>query len=482
MEKVLFLCLIKCYFMIAYCCDFSPLFTHSQAAESHIQNFGQTPSQLLNTPHPCRYGLEACWRPLINNVSMSTRNVKFGFGAAVSHIQLQMSHAVRLRCHTPSQSQQFGKKGSSGFVASIYVDGDSIIAIYSDLMVGFMKWSPKTSPKRLHPDRLKALQSRELSRSVSVLKRGSAISSAISEPPIGNWTFKVTVGGEAIAKRKRRTLAPSRLASAKESLSTELSPLIVSCGYFDNTIKVHSAHGCKVVCVEHRGHRGKITSLAMGTDGGYLVTGGEDCTCRVWTVDYPDMAAALADGYVQTAFGGRTKDDEILSCCHVLWGHETPVCSVDLSSELDVVASGSTGGKICLHLLRTGKFIRSFRPSELPDISVRKIVLERHGRMVVQTSDLQMSTFTVNGACLCTVDAGERVQDMKITGEVVISGGDTGHVYIRNLSTLKVLSGLDLSRHGPVRSLCLTPDDLNPVPQYLFIGSDDGMISIVEND
>jgi hypothetical protein len=41
-----------------------------QAAESHIQNFGQTPSQLLpKDPHPHRLSVEESWVPLINNVS-----------------------------------------------------------------------------------------------------------------------------------------------------------------------------------------------------------------------------------------------------------------------------------------------------------------------------------------------------------------------------------------------------------------------------
>lgn len=41
-----------------------------KAAESHIQHFGQTPSQLLaNSPHPGRYRPDECWQPLINNVS-----------------------------------------------------------------------------------------------------------------------------------------------------------------------------------------------------------------------------------------------------------------------------------------------------------------------------------------------------------------------------------------------------------------------------
>jgi hypothetical protein len=28
----------------------------------------------------------------------------------------------------------------------------------------------------------------------------------------------------------------------------------------------------------------------------------------------------------------------------------------------------------------------------------------------------------------------------------------------------------------------LTPDDLNPVPQFLFIGSEDGSITVVDQD
>jgi hypothetical protein len=43
-----------------------------KAAESHIENFGQTPSQLLvKEPHPIRCSADECWVPLINNVSLA---------------------------------------------------------------------------------------------------------------------------------------------------------------------------------------------------------------------------------------------------------------------------------------------------------------------------------------------------------------------------------------------------------------------------
>lgn len=46
------------------------------AAESHIQNFGQTPCQLLvKDPHPARLAASDTWHPLINDVSSLTQCV-----------------------------------------------------------------------------------------------------------------------------------------------------------------------------------------------------------------------------------------------------------------------------------------------------------------------------------------------------------------------------------------------------------------------
>lgn len=98
--------------------------------------------------------------------------------------------------------------------------------------------------------------------------------------------------------------------------------------------------------------------------------------------------------------------------------------------------------------------------------------------------DRSLHTYTVNGMRLCTVDAGEKLNDMKMCshGEILVTGGARCQVLIRTVCDLAVCAALDLSRHGPVRCIGLTPADLNPTPQFLFIGSDDGMITIVEED
>ena len=192
------------------------------------------------------------------------------------------------------------------------------------------------------------------------------------------------------------------------------------------------------------------------------------------------MAVALSDGYMQTALGQSNDGERILSCCHVLWGHETPITCLDLSPDLDVAVSGSANGLVCVHSIRRGDFIRSFRPPCEENVAVSRIALDTYGRMVVHMEDHSLHTYTVNARRLCSIDAGERLHDIKITEEMVVTGGDQCHVHIRSLTTLKVLSLLDLSRHGPIRCIAFTPADLNPATQYLFIGSDDGMITVVD--
>ena len=364
-----------------------------------------------------------------------------------------------------------------------------ITVIYSDWKVGTFRWYPKVPKNRLKPDKLRPLPNRFGCYSRAVVKRGSAapqlMDDDVNELSVGNWSVAVTVGGYEKEQNRRKALMPSRLASAKDALYTDSASLIISCGYWDNSIKVHSTDAWKLECREAGGHYGRIRCLSVADDGGFMVTGGQDSTCRVWVIDNPDLAVSLADGYIQTALGHSTDGEHILCCCHVLWGHEGPVSCVHLSSDLDVVVSGSLDGRICVHTLRRGEFIRSFKPATKPTSSpvpINKVALDKHGRLVIYMGDGALQTYTLNGCRLCHVDAQEIIHDMTITGEVLITGGDRCHVYIRDLTTLKILSGLDLSRHGPVRSISLTPDDLNPTPQHLFIGSDDGMISIVDRE
>lgn len=371
---------------------------------------------------------------------------------------------------------------------------ESLVVIYADLSMGSFKWYPRSREKHLFSlrmDKHKNLARRELSTSRAAIKRGSATPQSMDggRYAVGNWSFGITVGGQAKENLRRKVaLAPSRLAPAMDTISSvESSSLLVSCGYWDDTVKVHSIDGSKLLCSVTGGHRGPIRCLAVGLDGGLMITGGEDGTCRVWLVDHPDMAIALSDGYVQTALGASNGREQLLSCCHVLWGHETAVSCVALSSDLDVAVSGSVDGTVCVHTVRRGEFIRSIqlkRKRSRKVVGIRKIVLDTHGTFVAHTEDGALYAYTINGVFLCCVDAREQLHDVKITsnGEILVTGGENGHLVVRTVRDLHVLSVLNLSRHGPIRCITLTPEELNPIPQFLFVGSDDGLISIVDRD
>ena len=403
--------------------------------------------------------------------------------------------AKNLRCHTPSK--QFANKRSEhakGAVMKLHVLSDTVIAIYADMTVGTYRWSPASKTNRLRMEKIRPFSRRVMSTSRIAMKRGSAISPeqmGKSSLSIGNWSFGVTLGGQVKEElRRNAVLSSNRLISASEmSLSTaEASALIISCGYWDETIKAHNIDASRVVASETGGHHGVIRCLALAQDGALMLSGGQDGTVRVWVVDHPDLSVALSDGYVQTAFGGSNDGGHILSCCHVLWGHDSPIVCLDLDSNIDAVVSGSHSGLVCIHTLRRGEFIRSFSPPALSKNgsarSVLKVAMGTEGNFVVHMEDAGLHTFTINAVRLCSVDAGERLNDLKICSrdEIIVTGGDRCQVLVRRLNDLQVCAMLDLSCHGPIRCIAFTPSDLNPIEQFLFIGSDDGMITVIDEN
>ena len=462
-----------------------------QAAESHIQNFGQTPSQLLvKEPHPARASEETRWRPLMYHVRSPTIAT---ICIALAHLFLQEMVARRLRCHTPPK--QLGLKRTKGAVLNMHVTSEAVLTFYGDGSVASYKFvaARGSRPFSFKLDKHRQLARNDLSTSRSAIKRGSAAPQSMETNPshlaVGPWSFAVTLGGEA-KENLRRKAVTTRLAPYQESLrEAEASGLMVSCGYWDDTVKVHSMDGSRILCSHNGGHRGPIRCLSIGSCGALMVTGGQDATCRVWVVDHADMAVALSDGYVQTALGESNDGDQRLTCCHVLWGHDSPIAAVDLCSDLDVVVSGSLTGMVCVHSVRRGRFVRSFRPRKpghkrSTASAVRKIALDSSGIFVVHLEDGSLHSYTINGAHLCSVGAQEKLNDMRLTsnGEMLITGGEKCQVVVRTVRDLRICSMLDIARHGPIRCLRLTPDDLNPITQYLFIGSDDGMVTIVDED
>jgi len=279
-----------------------------EATESRIQNFGQTPSQLLLKEHPSRFLAEDCWRPFCSEI-FPLRQV---------------------RCWTPhkqfggSFSPESGGSNTSkahGAVLSIHISTDQIIAIYADLNVGTFRWSNLPggdTPFFFKTDKLRPLDTRVVSMSatailtssihnnVSTMDRISELSSLMGgcdqSIPTGSKIFGFTIGGsrKESANRKAattrmgltnkrpsvrplptRTMPKKGLAglstrnlnaissrTLEVTLRPDITPFLLSCGYWDGTIKVHSTDSLSLKCSATGGHRGPITCISIGDDGG----------------------------------------------------------------------------------------------------------------------------------------------------------------------------------------------------------------------
>ena len=189
-----------------------------------------------------------------------------------------------------------------------------------------------------------------------------------------------------------------------------------------------------------------------------IVTGGDDGTCRVWVVEYPEMAAAITDAYVQTALKNQCMNDKAaLRCCHILWGHEGCVVDVQVSTVCDIVCSGDDAGIVCIHALRRGKFIR------LIDVGspVVLLALGDWGEFVVYTEDGFLATWTVNGCKIQSAVVIGTISCMELTngGKFLVVGTVCGKLYFYTTHDLKVCLKLDFSNFGGINCLSFTPPD-----------------------
>lgn len=110
---------------------------------------------------------------------------------------------------------------------------------------------------------------------------------------------------------------------------------ILSCGYWDHVVRLHSLDPTVKLPLGASGtggHRGAITCLSIADGSSLLVTGGQDATCRVWVVDNPPVASALGGSGVGTVdFSNRGSSGDAMVCVHVLYGHEAPLTCLAVS-------------------------------------------------------------------------------------------------------------------------------------------------------
>ena len=460
-----------------------------KAIETHVANFGQCPSQILaKQPHPPRHQRPS-WRPICQ----------------------ELSKLKDLRVFTPKK--QFGgyQREANGAVLSIHPMSSCCVVIYGDLSIGTYRWAATSSGNRsassfsFKMQSLRTLGTRNMTLNAEVFNSMQPLSASLATRKeefadrngrlsIGNWSFAVLLGGTAKDAHQRRK---GRTKVGEVPLSTlEASSYLISSGYVDNSIRAHALDTLRQKDSSDGGHRGGGINCISVDDEELLCTGGVDGTVRVFVIDHDDMSQALADGYVKTSSSASSSatTGSVVQLVHVCFGHQSPITCISVSSDLDVVVSGSQDGTICVHSLRRGRYLRKIQARRFyletkyydatraqKSVGVRKIALDRHGTIIVHLNDGMLHSYSINGAVVCGADAGEKLNCMEICadGEVLVTGGESCHVCIRQTSDLSVRCVLDLTSHGPITAIALTPSSSDGAHQYILIGTADGKVTVI---
>jgi hypothetical protein len=409
------------------------------AMKAQVTHFGQTPSQLLlNKEHPKRLPKEDC---------------VISFCATADPKSLGKAY-----CYFPPK--QFIFNGEHGAIVSLQCSSDRLVACYADFTLAYYKWNafPDTEsiPFQLKQDRVKTLPSaaysatRRLtvstfdddiyldsssSRPASITRVVSAkkgyfeglfgmskerrlsseqpLQPADDQPPppvdspaVGKGAAETSVVEGDVSSVPLSSgnciISPEHVAMRVSEAGVER---ILTCGYWDFSLKCHSLDSMREVCSIGSGHVGAITCIEMGTDKHFVVTGSSDCTCRVWILENPTIAAALVDkrdgpSFVESGFV------DALVCVHVLWGHISPITAISYSHHHDLVFSGSENGLLCVHTARRGRYVRSIREytsggSSGKGCRVDGVGVSTAGYLVAHSrQDLSICVFWINGQLL----------------------------------------------------------------------------------
>lgn len=198
-------------------------------------------------------------------------------------------------------------------------------------------------------------------------------------------------------------------------------------------------------------------ATAVTSDGNTIATGSFDTTVMVWRA-YKSRPMEKKSRNLQTEY---PRKDHVLieSPFHILCGHDDIITCLSISSELDIVISGSKDGTCVFHTLREGRYVRSIRHPSGSAIS--KLVTSKHGRLVLYAeSDLSLHVYSINGKHIVSSESNGRLNCIELSGcgDFLVCAGDHGQVVVRSMHSLDVIKRYD-GIGKTITSLAVTPED-----------------------
>lgn len=375
-----------------------------EATEGIINNFGQTPCQLLKEPHPRR----------LSHVGALLRMTKSDTKPPNLFLFLQnlKAYVVDAPLSCPVVHINIPKSPARSFMQHGLMD--TLVTVGYDGSLGVHGWLPY--------DRTR------------------------SYPNYFTFEKDPNLQNPKSAKKLAGVFQPGAKVHSRLFVLSSDGKFLVSGGHWDNSVRAYSLLRSKQVAHVIL-HKDVVTSLATDNCGMYLMTGSRDTTCIIWELNQLGSGSFLPDKPFQ-----------------ILCGHDSEVTCVAVITELDMALSGSKDGTVNVHSVREGHFLHTLRlPGDLPE-QVALLSASHLGFICVHScpdphallkSGYVLHLYTINGKYLLRKEVSRAVSDMTVCDDFLVTGDEDGLLVVYELFGLAEKVSLPLC--SPILTVARTP-------------------------